>query len=216
MTAREERSERVVAEHDPLQAYIEAGLQRLKDRYSDVHAKLDLARVGLTEASSSEEYQAIGLLCRDAMIMFANAIFSPDFIPESEETPAEDRAMPRIEATLAHFGEMAGSEEQRRLARAVLAYAMRLHHNQEAAREEAQRALVFTTLVLTELAGLMEKATQGVQWVETYGRYKCPVCGSTELDEDEIVDYDADIGPILAARYLACGKCPWTSLGDRP
>ncbi len=205
-----------MAERDPLQAYIEDGLERLKDRYPDVHSKLELAIAQLSEASRPEDFQAIGVICRDAIILFAGAIFSPDFVKPGDAVPTDEQTQNRIEMTLAHFGQLGGSERLRRLLRAVSDYAQGLQHNRESDRAEAQRTALFSTLSLAELATLMETATRNEYWVQQYGVYKCPVCGSTGLDEDELVDYDADFGPVLLARYLACGECPWTSLGGRP
>jgi len=185
--------------------YLGEGGEKLKAAYPEVWGKLDLATEQLKTATQPEHYQAIGVLCRDAMILFANAIFSPDFVPEGQKLPAEDHAKARIDMTLQHFGQLAGSEEIRKLTRAVVAYAMRLHHNQDASDQEARRTALFTTLALTELAALIETATRKERWVQKYGVYKCPACGSTELQEDWFVEYDA------GWQYLWCTKCRWSS-----
>jgi hypothetical protein len=184
--------------------YLAEGLDKLKATYPDVWSKLDLAADRLKTATGSEDYQAVGLICRDAMILFANAIFSPDFISESEDIPPEDKAMPRIETTLAHFGELAGAEAQRRLTRAALAYAIRLQHNQVATAEEARRMLLFTKIAITEVAALVERATENLDLVQRYGVYKCGGCGSTEVVEEHYADYEGP-GP----SFLICQNCNW-------
>jgi len=192
-----------------MEDYLAEGQEKLKAAYPDVWAKLDSAQTLLGEAKSSEDYQAIGIHCRDAMIVFANAIFSPDFVPEGQRVPAEDHAKARIEMTLQHFGQLAGSEEIRKLTKAVVAYAMRLHHNQDATAEEARRALLFTTAALIELTALIETATKNEQWVQKWGVYKCGGCGSTQLVEEHCDDYDGP-GP----SFLICQKCNWQAIDD--
>ena len=125
--------------------------------------------------------------------------------------PKEGDAKGRIELTVQHFGQMSGTEELRNLTKAVWSYALRLHHNQRATRGEAHRTALFTTLALVELAAVVAAATENLELVQRYGFWKCPVCGSTDLVEDEIVDYDED-GPHLAAQDLVCRHCPWSIL----
>ena len=189
-----------------MDGYLTKGLDKLKAAYPGVWGKLDKAIADLKTATEPEQYQTIGLLCRDAVIVFANAIFSPDFTPDGQQPPAQDDAKAQIEITLQHFGQLAGSEEIRKLTRAVVAYAMRLHHNQDSSAPEAHRTLLFTTLTLIELAGLIETATKNEQWVKKYGVYKCDACGSTKLEEDVEVDYD---GPDMmhGTVYLVCSNC---------
>jgi hypothetical protein len=186
--------------------YLAEGREKLKAAYPEVWGKLDLAIDQLKAATQPEHYQAIGILCRDAMILFANAIFSPDFTPEGQKLPAEDNAKARIEMTLQHFGQMAGSEEIRNLTKAVVAYAMRLHHNQAPSLDDARRTVLFAKLALIELACLMETATKNEQWIKKYGVYKCDACGSTKLEEDVAVECDND-GVVHGTPYLACSNC---------
>jgi len=196
---------------DALAEYVDAGLQNLKGKYSEVRVKLDVARDRLADVSSPEDCQAVGLICRDAMIRFANAIFSPDFVPEGSEVPAEDRAGARIDMSLQHFGQMAGSAEIRRFTKTVVAYAMRLHHSQDATQEQAQRTVLYTTLALIELAALMEAVTRSEKWVQQYGVYKCDNCASTKLTEDVVVDVDSH-GVQSATKLLVCSQCGWVCL----
>lgn len=186
--------------------YLAEGQEKLKAAYPEVSGKLDLAIDRLKTATQPEHYQAIGIHCRDAMIVFANAIFSPDFVPKGQNLPAEDNANARIEMTLQHFGQMAGSQQIRKLTKSVVAYAMRLHHNQAPSLDDARRALLFTTVALIELAGLMDTATRNEQWVKKYGVYKCDACGSTRLEEDVAVDYDKD-HIVHGTPYLVCSNC---------
>jgi len=186
--------------------YLAGGQEKLKAAYPDVWGKLDKAIDDLKTATEPEHYQAIGLLCRDAMILFANAIFSPDFVPKGQELPPEGDAKTRMKMTLQHFGQLAGSENLRKLTKAVWDYAVGLQHNQGATAGEARRTALFTALALVEVASVVETATKNEQWVKKYGVYKCDACGSTKLEEDVAVDYDKD-HVVHGTPYLVCSNC---------
>lgn len=184
---------------DALAGYVGEGLDRLRETSGDAHSRLQRAAQALSGAAP-EDFQHVGLLCRDAFIAFGRDIYSPDFAPGGEAVP-DDRAELRIRYTLQHFGQLAGSKKLRNLAKHALAYAMRQHHDQAATRDAAQRTLLATTVAPTELARLMETATRNTKWVEKYGVYKCPTCGSTELVEEFFGDFDGGLNA------LTCTEC---------
>jgi len=206
-TPRTSRPIHSVKTQERMEDYLAEGRDKLKVAYPEVWGKLDLAIERLKTATQAEDYQAVGLLCRDAMILFANAIFSPDFVPAGEDVPGPDKVQQRIELTLSHFGELGGSERLRRLVKAVFSYAQGLQHNREAGLGEARRTLLFTTAALIELTALIETATKNEQWVQKYGVYKCGGCGSTQLVEELCGDYDGP-GP----SFLICQKCNWQAI----
>lgn len=199
---------------DDFTRYIEDGLQGLQSRYPEARNKLELACLRLAEASSPEDYQSIGILCRDAMITFANAIFSPEFTPQDEKVPNWDDTSKRVELTLQHFGQMTGTREVRDLAKKVVAYAMRLHHNQHGSHQEARRTLLYTTLALIELADLVETGTRNNEWVQNFGAYKCQACGSTKLETFENVELNDEGFPASAWEFLMCMQCR-SQVGNR-
>jgi len=197
---------------DDLSQFVRERLDGLGERYNAVRDKLFRAWELLGDAARAEDYQAVGLLSRDALIELGNAVFSPDFVRDGERIPGANDAKRRVEITLDHLGTRGASDEIRDLTKAVWACAVKLHHDRRAAREEAFSTILYATLAVLEVGSAVERATHSLEWVQNYGTYKCPVCGRTDLYEDEIVDYDPDSGPVLAARYLACNNCPWTSL----
>lgn len=166
----------------------------------------------LREASSPADFQAVGLACRDILIEFANAVFSVDYVEEGVTTPGQNDAKARIAIVLREFGGLGGDDELKGLTDALWGYVVRLQHDRRATREEAERTLFYTSAAVVEVILIVERATGNDYNLRTYGVYKCPMCGRTELEEDVIVDYEPDIGPVLAARYVFCPSCPWTSL----
>ena len=190
-----------------------ARLGQLQERFPAVHDKLQSAFEELSNADSTEDYQDVGLRCRDAILLFADAVYSPDFVSEREDPPKAGDAKSRIELTLSHFGQLAGSEALRDLVKTCWTYAMRVQHNQASASDDAERAAILTAVALIELAHLMEEATKNTVWMEQYGVYKCPTCGSSDLYEDTVVDdFDASGSPRWHHDYLSCEQCHWSSL----
>ncbi|HKZ50985.1 MAG TPA: hypothetical protein VJ256_04435, partial [Dehalococcoidia bacterium] len=77
--------------------YLDAGLEGLGDRYPDVWNRLERAKTRLRDSDSPDDYQSVGLLCRDAWIAYADAIFSPDFVPDGAEIPTKDETHKKID-----------------------------------------------------------------------------------------------------------------------
>jgi len=181
----------------------------LASRYPLVDEKVSLAERRLASATNAEDFQQVGLICRDIWIEFARAIYSDDFVPSGQDAPSVDQVNRRIELTLSYFGQF-DSRELRQLVKAIFAYTQRLQHNREANPTEATRCLLVTALALGEMILLIEEAAKSIEWFQRYGVYKCQACGSTKLEEDVAVDYDKD-GAMSGTPYLFCTNCGWTA-----
>ena len=87
----------------------------------------------LGEATTEEQFQAVGLLCREAMISLAQVVYDPERHPSVDgETPSETDAKRMLEAFLG--AELKGhtNETARRHARAALDLANELTHKRTA------------------------------------------------------------------------------------
>lgn len=98
-----------------------------------VDRALSTARTQLEFASAEEEYQAIGLLCREVIISLAQAVYSPE-IHESLDgiQPSDTDANRMLEAYIAHAFPGASNKEVRAHHRASLALALNLQHRRTA------------------------------------------------------------------------------------
>lgn len=187
---------------------MEAGLENLRKRHPAAAGKLDEAAKRLYERSRAEDGQYVGIMCRDALIVFAADVFSPEFVPSGEEPPKGDNVARRLELCLQHFGQLGGSQELRDLTKKVLAYAFRLQHNREASSVEAERALTYTTLALVELADLLRNASRADDIRRRFGVYKCRVCGSTNLTIAFIEGDIDDEGELVSGHEgVFCTNC---------
>lgn len=119
------------------------------------------ARTQLETASAEEDCQAIGLLCREAIISLAQAVYDPT-IHESLDgvRPSETDANRMLEAYIAHVFSGASNKEVRAHHRASLALALNLQHRRTATRQLAElcvEATASTTAVVSIIARAVGK-----------------------------------------------------------
>lgn len=92
----------------------------------------------LASAGTEEQFQAIGLLCREALISVAQAVYDPDrHRPLDGKTPSPTDAKRMLEAYVAAELPREGNEESRKHLRSALALALALQHRRTAAFREA-------------------------------------------------------------------------------
>jgi hypothetical protein len=98
-----------------------------------VDRQFDEVRLRLREATSEEQFQAVGLLCREVLISIAQAVYVAERHPSSDGvSPSPTDARRMLEAFLSV--ELGGqvNEEARSYARAALKFAVALQHNRTA------------------------------------------------------------------------------------
>lgn len=96
------------------------------------------ARSQLETASAEEDWQAIGLLCREATISLAQAVYEPDLHGTLDGvTPSSTDANRMLEAYIAHALPGPSYKEVRTHARASLALALNLQHRRTATKQLA-------------------------------------------------------------------------------
>lgn len=121
-----------------------------------VDRALSKAHLQLGTASVEEDFQAIGLLCREVIISLAQAVYDPE-IHESLDgvRPSETDANRMLESYIAHVFPGSSNKEVRAHARASLALALNLQHRRTATRQLAAlcvEATASTTTVISIMA----------------------------------------------------------------
>jgi hypothetical protein len=132
-------------------------------KFADVHPKptgwkrvdrvVTQARKQLESATTEEEFQAIGLLCREILISLGQAVFDPDRHRLLDGVrPSATDAKRMLEAYIA--GEFAGSanEHVRRHAKAAFELAVHLQHRRTASFREAALCVEATTSTVNLIA----------------------------------------------------------------
>lgn len=110
-------------------------------------------RTRLAEARTEEQFQAIGLLCREALISLAQAVYDRDrHRPADGVEPSNVDAGRMLDAYITL--ELAGgpNEEARRHAKAALSLALALQHRRTADFRQAAMCIEATTAVINVIA----------------------------------------------------------------
>jgi hypothetical protein len=121
-----------------------------------VDRALSTARAQFEKASATEDFQTIGLLCREIIISLAQAVFLPEKHKMLDDIKASDTDANRmLEAYLAHEFSGASYKEVRAHEKASLALALNLQHRRTATKQLAAlclEATASTTAVISIIA----------------------------------------------------------------
>lgn len=119
--------------------------EREDSGWERVDRALSKARAQFGLASAEEDFQGIGLLCREIIISLAQAVFNPDIHRTTDGVePSTTDANRMIEAYIAHEFPGSSFKEVRAHARASLALALNLQHRRTATRQLAALCLEAT------------------------------------------------------------------------
>jgi hypothetical protein len=122
------------------------GWPRVDRTVTELRKRLELA-------STEEQFQAVGLLCRETLISLAQAVFDPQRHPTIDGVRASDTDAKRmLEAYIAV--EFAGSEHEytRKHARAACDLAVHMQHRRTASFREAAACVEATTSTVNLIA----------------------------------------------------------------
>ncbi|WP_170003235.1 hypothetical protein [Pseudopontixanthobacter vadosimaris] len=127
--------------------------QREPTGWERVDRTLAKARERLASASAEEDYQSIGLLCREVLISLAQAVFDPE-IHDSDDgvKPSSTDANRMLEGYIAHAFPGASYKEVRAHARASLALALNLQHRRTATQQLGSLCLEATSSTTAVIA----------------------------------------------------------------
>ncbi|KEQ08969.1 hypothetical protein [Pseudorhizobium pelagicum] len=123
-----------------------------------VDRALTKARSQIDTSSDEEDYQAIGLLCREVMISLAQAVYDPA-IHASEDgvSPSLTDANRMLEGYVGHSFPGESYKEVRAHARAALALALNLQHRRTATRKLAALCLEAATSATSIIAIISDR-----------------------------------------------------------
>jgi hypothetical protein len=121
----------------------------MKTGWDKVDRHLKAAHDRLEDASLEEDFQQAGLLCREALISLAQAVFDPERHPTLDGVKASSTDAKRmLEAVIA--AQLAGesNEEARSLAKHALRLALALQHDRAADKRTASLCYESTAAVI--------------------------------------------------------------------
>ncbi len=132
---------------------IGSGLFKEVTRWERVDRVIDRIRKGLEGASTEEDFQAVGLLCREAIISVSQAVYDParHTLPDQPHiSPTDAKRM--LEAIINSELPGGSNDEARRHAKASLDLANSLQHRRTAAFRDAALCAEATVSVVNIIA----------------------------------------------------------------
>lgn len=121
--------------------------------WTRVDRGVDKIREKLETSSSEEDYQTVGLLCREVLISLAQAVYDPRLhTPPDGSQPSETDAKRMLEGYIAKELSGSSNEEVRRHAKAALDLANGLQHRRTATFRDAAMCAEASTAVVNLIA----------------------------------------------------------------
>jgi len=174
-------------------------------RLSSVWRRWEDAAEALEVAEEAEEFQAIGMRCREAMIQLVRSLASSEMVPTGQEPPKRADVIgwsEHITNTIACSSAEYIRPFLKTIAKLAWQAANSLTHSSSATRHEAAFVLDATQAVLAAYS-------RAIMRFESGSPERCPVCGSYRIS----VGYNSDLDP----PYIStCERCEWSTLPNEP
>lgn len=152
-------------------------------------------------AKEIEDFQAIGVQCREALIELGNYIYKP-MMAGSEEQPQTSNFKRKAELFVQFYLKGSANSDYRgiirKLTEATWDYANKITHSQSATCYETSTCV---TLCIS-LVGVYENILQKV--FDPLAQFHCSVCKSKKLSID---GDDSDENGMVQKLYLRCEEC---------
>lgn len=180
--------------------------QRL--RLTRVWRRWEEAADALHVAEESEEFQAVGMRCRECLIHLVRTLGKPEMVPAGEEIPKRSDVIGWCERIANTIAAGSSAENVRGYLKSVAKSAWQLTnwltHSSNVARTDAAfvlDVLEATHSVLTAFVGATMRFESG-------SPNRCPKCGSYRI----AVGYNPEKSPPYIS---ACEKCDWSTIKPR-
>jgi hypothetical protein len=172
-----------------------------EDQVSGSWRRFRQALGAMDDAGEAEDFQAIGIKCRDALLAFVKDHLDDDWVGEVAEPPrtADFKGWAAIFAERLAHGRVRSYVKA--LVERVWDITVWLQHNNDATPDDAELVLEATGHLLTTFGRLLHRREFG-------DPDRCPRCGSYRLDEDIDVVEEPEHGFLEAT---VCGACQWRS-----
>jgi hypothetical protein len=164
---------------------------------------LDEARAALDSSQEVEDFQAVGVRCRESLVSLIHV--AQELVTLPPDTPRPKRSDVRAWSDVIADSLLAGDshKERRSLLKTAAGMAWSftnwLTHAREASAHDAEAAIGATELTLSVCTSALIRRIRGVP-------ERCPSCGSQRLSPERSVDPDH---PEHLYERPACQRCAW-------
>jgi hypothetical protein len=154
-------------------------------------------------AEEAEDFQAIGMRCRECLIELVQAASNVGMLQPGEQAPKRGDFIQWSEIVARTIASGSGSQEVRgylrSVAKATWQFVNWLTHTKNAVRADAHLALAATGSTLNTFGNLLLRYEQGAP-------ERCPSCSSYQVEVDFRPDLEGD-SPCVSL----CARCGWVS-----
>jgi hypothetical protein len=188
---------------------VEAGQKGAPDaahsrRLLAVWRRWEEASVALEVSEEAEEFQAVGMRCRECLIQLVRSVGKAEMVPEGQEAPQRSNVIAWAEHIANTVAPGASAEDLRghlkSIAKSTWQLAQWLTHASNAAKWDAASVLDATQAAIVAFGSAVMRYESG-------SPDRCPNCGSYNV----AVGYNPD----AQRQYIsACQKCDWQSHGN--
>ena len=155
------------------------GIAKGVDISEQVRRKLHLASEKLVNAVEVEEIQAIGVMCRETLLVLIETIFELDFLTEGDELPKKSDFKGRSDIAIRVLLPGSDNDELRKhmknLAFGAWDFSNKLTHSTTRTVQEASICLTLCIAVASSFENLLDK------YHDPLSGLKCRNCGSRHL-----------------------------------
>lgn len=172
-----------------------------QDRLATSFRRIEQANDALNEADEAEEFQAVGMRCRECLLSFIREVATKAMVPKEQEPPKQ--------SDFIHWSELVAST----IARGERSYRVRAYLKAVAKRTwemvnwltHASDATLFDGEMAVEATGhLLVVYSYALVRYERGEPERCPVCRSYRL----AADYRPELGA-TGAYVTLCESCGW-------
>jgi len=169
--------------------------------FDEVFRRMDQADARHDAAVEAEDFQAVGMLLREALVSLMGAVRRLSEIPQEAERPQDANFIAWIELLMNHLCGGGSNKELRQhlknLAKEAWQLSNWLTHTKSASRTASSIAIHTCQTVVGHLMQILKREEQDKS-------DQCPICKSRDIRKH----YDIDIAPD-GDSYLSCGVCDW-------
>ena len=170
-----------------------------KSRFTVTWRRWEDGAAALDAAEEAEEFQAVGMRCRECLIQLVRSLAKSEMVPEGEDAPKKADVVGWCELIANHVAAGASAERIRGHLKSTAKSAWELvgwlTHANDAKHSDAEFVLDATHYVISTFGSAVMRFESG-------SPERCPKCGSYSLD--------VGFNPDLRRPYVfECQKCHW-------
>lgn len=159
----------------------------------------------IDSAKEVEDFQSIGVQCREVLIELGNTIYKP-YMAGEEEQPQKSNFKKKAELFVKFYLTDNENSDYRgyikKLTEATWDYASKITHSQKTTYYEASTCVTLTTSLVSVYENIRQKVYDPIS------QYICKSCKSKKLT---IINDDSNENGIVKKLYLQCEECKETT-----